>query len=255
MKKEIDGNSKSVDFMSNTNVEYLNGLSKYFENSVGTTLDKLENFQKYVPRSSISRFLTKYEIFKKIIEVQGAVVECGVFYGGGLMSWAQLSAILEPSNHQRRIIGFDTFSGFPSIADEDITGKSSELCKKDCFSADSFDDLNECIRLYDKTRFLNHINKLELVKGDILETVPKYLKDNPHLIVSLLYLDADIYKPTKAALDWFLPRMPKGSIIAFDELNREMWPGETIATLEKFDINKMEIKRFKFGTSISYVKI
>ena len=53
------------------------------------------------------------------------------------------------------------------------------------------------------------------------------------MIVSLLYLDLDIYEPTKIALKEFLPKMTRGSIIAFDELNWKSFLGETIAALEE----------------------
>lgn len=72
-----------------------------------------------------------------------------------------------------------------------------------------------------------------MIKGDATQTIPEFLKNNKHIIVSLLYLDLDIYEPTKIALKEFLPKMAKGSIIAFDELNFKSFPGETIAALEE----------------------
>jgi len=252
----VKASFKDLKFISNEQVEYLNGLDNYFLNSEDTTIDKLENFSKYVPRTSVARFLTKYEIFKRILDVQGVIVECGVSFGGGLMTWAQLSSIMEPLNHQRRIIGFDTFEGFPSISNKDKARVSTELCEEGALSVDSYEDLQKCIELYNATRYLNHIDKVELVRGDVLETVPLYIENNPHLVVSLLYLDMDIYKPTKVALECFLPRMPKGSIIAFDELNQPWWPGETIAVLEQFgDLNNLRINKQLLGTSISYVQL
>ena len=98
---------------------YREALEEYFRESPGTFTEKLENFTKYVPRQNMARFLARYEIFQKIVEVQGSIVECGVLFGGGLMGFANLSVILEPYNFQRRIIGFDHFSGFPDVAAED----------------------------------------------------------------------------------------------------------------------------------------
>ena len=80
-------------------------------------------------------------------------------------------------------------------------------------------ELEGAISLYDKNRSLSHIPKVELIKGDITTTAKEYVKNNRHLIVSLLYLDCGIYKPTKSALEVFVPRMPNGSVIVFDELN------------------------------------
>ena len=77
---------------------------------------KIENFPKYVRRQNITRFLALYEIFKRVVPVKGSIVECGVNRGFGVMSWAKFSAILEPANLTRRVYGFDTFAGFPSVA-------------------------------------------------------------------------------------------------------------------------------------------
>ena len=231
--------------------EFLEKLEEYYSNSIGTNVEKLSNFTKYVPRQNLTYFLTKYEIFKKILNVEGAIVECGVLFGGGLMAFAQFSSILEPINHQRKIIGFDTFSGFPRLTKHDY-GSQSSLARKRGFAVDSFDDLKKCIKLYDQNRFLNHIPKVELVRGDASRTIPKYLKENPHTVVSLLYLDMDVYEPTKIALENFVPRMPKGSIIVFDELNTKQFTGETKAVLDTIGIRNLRIKRFSFNTGAAY---
>ncbi|MFH1642778.1 MAG: TylF/MycF/NovP-related O-methyltransferase [Nanoarchaeota archaeon] len=233
---------------------YRVNLENYFKKSIGSDVEKLENFAKYVPRQSLTRFIAKYEIFKKILDIQGSIIECGVYLGGGLMTFAQISAILEPVNHQRKIIGFDTFSGFTEISKEDENGKSVNL-KKGGYAMDSYDDLINCVKLYDSNRFLNHINKVSLVKGDIKKTLPLYLLDNPHTVVSLLYLDMDVFEPTKTAIENFVPRMPKGAIIAFDELNADNWPGETMAVLKTIGIKNLKIQRFPFATSLSYAII
>ena len=64
----------------------------------------------------------------------------------------------------------------------------------------------------------------------------------PQLIISLLFIDFDLYKPCKYAINKFLPRMAKGSILAFDEINNEGWPGETLALLEEIvDLKKIKL--------------
>ena len=231
--------------------DYRLALAEYFEKGSDATIEKLQNFTKYVPRQSLTRFLSKYELFKKVLNVQGSIVECGVYLGGGLMTFAQLSAILEPVNHQRRIIGFDTFTGFAAVSPQDKKSTSEHL-KAGGLAADSYADLQRCAELYDQNRFLSHIPKVQLVKGDLSKTAPQFLKDNPHTVVSLLYLDLDVYEPTKIALQTFVPRMPKGSIIVFDELNADTWPGETLAVLETLGIKNLRIERFPFDTYLSY---
>lgn len=231
--------------------EYPEQLNNYFVSGLGTNIEKLSNFPKYVPRQDLTRFLAKYELYKKILNVEGAIVEGGVRFGGGLMTFAQLSAIFEPVNYTRKIIGFDTFSGFPNLTKED-TGSTSKFAHKGGLAIDSFKDLEKSVSLYDSNRFLGEIPKVQLIKGDVTLTIPKYLKDNSQTVVSLLYLDFDIYKPTKIAIENFIPRMPKGAIIAFDELNSKEWVGETKAVLETIGIRNLRIERFSFNTYMSY---
>ena len=230
-------------------------INNYFEKSIGTNLDKLKNFCKFVPRQTISHFLAKNELFKLILNSHGHIVECGVYLGGGLMTWAELSAIYEPYNHTRRIIGFDTFSGFPTINKKDKSSKNTKYTNKGGLSANSLADITDSVKLYDLNRPIGHINRVELVEGDATITIPKFLKDNEHTVISLLYLDFDLYEPTKIALETFLPRMSKGSIIVFDELNQAQWPGETLAVMDTIGIKNLRIQRFPFTPQLSYAII
>lgn len=242
---------KDPRFNTKQDFDFLENLEQYFSDSQGTNVEKLSNFAKYATRQDLTTFLSRYELFKKVLDVQGSIVECGVLMGGGLMTYAKLSSIFEPVNYQRKIIGFDTFAGFASISKKDA-GSDSSFLYKGGLKADFFDDLKKAVELYDSNRFLNHIPKVELIKGDAVKTIPKYLKDNPQTVVSLLYLDFDLYEPTKVSLANFLPRMPKGAIIAFDELNSKGFTGETIAAIEAVDIRKLRLRRFNFATSLSY---
>lgn len=234
---------------------YRDQLEEYFNTSVGTSVWKLQNFPKYVPRQSLTRFLVRYEIFKQVLNIQGSVVEIGVLDGASLMSWAQFSAILEHLNYQRRVIGFDVFGEKPTASKQDQTGDSVKMYEDGTMSLDSYADITKSIQIFDMNRFLSSQTKVFLIKGDVKETAPRYLQENPETIVSLLYLDVNLYEPTKAALDTFLPRMPKGSVIVFDELNDRGLPGETLAVLDSIDIRSLRIQRFSFDTKISFAVV
>jgi hypothetical protein len=216
---------------------------------------KLQNFAKSVSRQDISRFLTRNELFRLQLDVPGVIVECGCFAGGGLMTWAQLSSIYEPYNHQRRVYGFDTFAGFPSVDGRDSNAERSAR-PGDLFVAEGIlGELGRAIELHDGNRALSHITKTELVPGDAMVTVPRFLEDNPHLIVSLLYLDFDLYAPTKVALEAFVDRMPKGAVLAFDELNTRAYPGETIAVMECIGIRSLRLRKTPVDPYIAYAVI
>jgi hypothetical protein len=232
-------------------LEYYSRLNDYFSESIGTNLDKLKAFPKYVPVSELGRFLAKDRIFQKILNVQGSIVECGVYLGGGLMAWATLSSIFEPLNHLRKVIGFDSFEGFTDIHEKDKYDED-KLRKKGELNCPSYEDLKECVGIYDLYRPLGHIPKVEIVKGDAMQTIGEYLERTPHLVVSLLYLDFDLYEPTKNAMEKCVPRMPKGAVIAFDQLNQKYWPGETSAVLDSVGLRNLRIERFSFQPQLSY---
>lgn len=227
-------------------------IEKLFNSSEDSLLNKIDAFPKYATRQSIAKFLTKYEIFKLILNVNGSIVEGGVLHGGGTLAWAKLSSILEPTNHTRKIIGFDTFEGFPSIHHNDQCGSDGTLIQQGALKGSSYDDVRNAISVYDLNRPLAHLQKVELVKGDIASTCEQYVKENPHLVVSLLYLDVDLYEPTKVLLENFLPRMPKGAVIVFDELNAKMFPGETKAVDEIVGLRNLKIERFNFDSYVSF---
>ena len=225
-----------------------------FERNPTSWEAKIENFPKYVRRQNLTRFLALYEIFKLALPVKGSVVECGVHHGFGVMTWAKLSAILEPANLTRRIYGFDTFQGFPKLSPKDRSA-ASEHVKAGDLLADSHDEILELAAINDSTRFLGHIPKVNLIKGDAGQTIPAFVRDTPHLLVSLLYLDFDLYEPTRVALEHFLPRMPKGAIVAFDELDNPLWPGETAAALEVMERYKLRIQRLPFDPYIGFAEV
>ena len=226
-------------------------MESYFARSLGSNVDKLRSFTKYVPRQELTRFLAKHALFEKTLKTHGHIIECGVFLGAGLMTWAQLSAIYEPVNHVRRIVGFDTFTGFPEVTERD-QGDNVDYAEAGGLGVPSLKDIKEAIGLYDLNRPIGHIPRVELVAGNAMETIPAYVRDNPHVVVALLFLDFDLYEPTKLALETFLPRMPRGAVLAFDELDDAAWPGETLAVLDTIGIRNLRVERFPYMSQLSY---
>jgi len=220
--------------------------------------NNFDNFELFTHRRHLARFICRYELFKKILNTEGSIIECGVYNGSGILSFAKLSEIFEPYSIKRKIIGFDSFEGFldtKNKKDQNIKRKNP-LLKKNKFKVDDkkFKAINRAIKEFNKERYLDQFQKVELVKGDAVKTIPKYLKENKHLIVALLFIDFDLYKPCKVALKNFLPRMANGSILAFDEINNSGWPGETSALIEELsDLRKVKIEKFHFDSNISYI--
>lgn len=226
----------------------------FFDDGSESVISKLECFPKYIRRQALSKFLARADIFRKVIEIHGSVIDCGVNSGTSLFSFAQLSSIFEPVNYTRRIVGFDTFSGITSITDKDLTKHTSSNVIEGGFNSgeDMFDNIMRGANIFDSNRSLGHIPKIEVVIGDACKTIPDYIRDNPHLVVSLLHLDMDVFEPTRVAIECFLPRMPRGAVIIFDELNQPGYPGETEAVLDTIGIRSLRLQRIAYETGISF---
>jgi hypothetical protein len=244
--------SRDAKSQSPQDTAQFSAVENLFQSDPADLIEKLEAFPKYASRQAIAKFLTKHELFQRILTVNGSIVECGVLHGAGLLTWAKLSSIFEPANHTRKVIGFDTFSGFPSVAQEDTKTGTFHAIHKGGLAGSAKAHVEEAVRVYDLNRSIAHIPKVELVEGDIAVTAPGYLDKAPHLVVALLYLDFDLYEPTKIAIETFLPRMPKGSIIAFDELNAGIFPGETLAVLNTIGLRNLRIERFAYDSYVSF---
>lgn len=233
-------------------------LEAFINNCPVDRKTQLLNFPKYTDRQHIAKFLAKYEIFKLIQDVPGDILECGVLNGGGLMSWANFSAILEPYNYMRRVIGFDTFTGFPagSISENDFV--EADLRSVDRIepgknkASAGPEEMLEAIRLFDSNRPIGHVRKVELIVGAAEETIPKFLSANPQLVVALLNLDFNLYSPTRSALNHFFHKIPKGGIIVIDDLGSQRWPGESRAVEDMLGIRSLRLKRIPFEPVVAY---
>lgn len=253
MQSWDDENQLRAATNTKANMDYYAQLQKFFDEDASQTLTKLRSFSLYAPRQVISDFLVKYELFKMILDVSGSILEFGVFNGQGLLSFGHMSSILEPNNVSRRIFGFDTFSGFSGVTQKDLPDGAA--MREGGYSIDSFDRLVKAVELFDLNRFINHIPKIELIRGDVTQTLDEFLTQQPHVIPALIYLDLDIYQPTKHVLERVISRMPKGGVVAFDELNHPSYPGETTAFFEVCKPNGVRLKKLPFCSRISYFQI
>ena len=221
----------------------------FFNNNIHNP-EVLQNLGLFTSRQSLSRILFMNELYQKIINVHGIIIEFGVRWGQNLALFSNFRGMYEPYNYNRKIVGFDTFSGFPSVSQKD-----GNLVKKGMYNViDNYEkDLEEILNYHESESPLSHKKKFELVKGDATQTFPKYLLDNPQTIVAFAYFDFDIYEPTKVCLEYLMERVTKGSVIAFDELNLKEFPGETIALMETIGLKKYSIKRSPLNPLISYL--
>jgi hypothetical protein len=234
--------------------KYITDLANEWDISNESTSIKLTEFIKYVPKHSLMQFISRYELYKLIEDVPGDIIELGVCGGRGLFSFVQSVFINEPQYEWRNIVGFDTFEGFVSVHEKDNIELDSELKKSGAFKNDSYEQLHRLKNIHEDFRFMTSREQIELVKGDVMKTIPEYLEKNKGLIVSLLYLDMDLYEPTKFALEKLWERIPKGGVVVFDEAIMRDWPGEACALHETLGIGSYKLKKIPYIKQFYLVK-
>lgn len=212
----------------------------------------LENLELYMRPQRISEILVLQELYLKILDVHGIIIEFGVRWGRHLSVLCALRAIHEPYNFYRKILGFDTFSGFLETKPQD--GNSDRVHVGSMSVTENYEVyLAKVLALHEAEAPLSHIRRTELIKGDAPTMLADYLEDNPETLVALAYFDMDLYQPTKECLEIIQPYLTKGSILAFDELMHPEFPGETIALKEVFDIRQYKVQRFSTSPYPSFI--
>lgn len=214
----------------------------------------LANMGLYMNRSMFSRLLTMSELYRQIVNVHGVVSEFGVRWGQNLSLFIIMRTLYEPFNFTRRIIGFDTFEGFPSVSPKD--GESEGAVSGAYAVQIGYEQhLDQVLTAQEALAPRGHLKRYELVKGDVTITLDEYLTRHPETVFSMIYLDMDIYEPTKHVLEKVIRRIPKGGIIGFDEVCRPEWPGETIALIETLGICNVELCRSPVSGNSCYIKV
>lgn len=242
-----------INVKKRSNIDEINNKEKMINNLKNTKIpnnELLNNLGIFTNRQSLARILCMIELYKKILDKHGIIIELGVRWGQNMCLFTMLKGIYEPYNYNRKIIGFDTFKGFSGVCSKDKNNNENDYS----VSLNYKNDLQDILNFHIYNNPINHICKSVLIEGDACNTLKTYLQENKHTLISFVYFDFDIYKPTYECLKLILPHLTKGAIIAFDELNDELFPGETLALKEVLDINKYEIKRFTFDPLISYIE-
>jgi Macrocin-O-methyltransferase (TylF) len=187
-----------------------------------------DNLALYMRRQPLTDLLSMDMLYRMILDVPGVIMEFGVHRGRHLAAMTALRGVHEPYNPRRWIIGFDTFTGFPEVTAVDAASPAA-VVGRFAVAADYPEHLRDVLDAHEDNEHLRHIRRTLLVQGDVRDTLPYYLVQNPQTIVALAYFDLDLYEPTRDTLRAVLPYLNKGSVLAFDQLGHAKWPGETAA--------------------------
>jgi hypothetical protein len=220
-----------------------NHLDTYIKNV--NEVEICDNLHLFIPRVILSRILAINTLYEKIISNSGIIVEFGCRYGGNLALYNNLRGIYEPYNYTRKIIGFDTFTGFPGVSEIDDVEKGAYGLFKNYETL-----LTNILSIHNQNSPIEHIEKNLLIKGDINETLPVFLSQNERNL-AFVYFDMDLYQPTIKCLELIQPYLSKGSIIVFDDFNNENFKGEAKAIFDFYG----SFNTFKFNSIPNYSRL
>lgn len=197
----------------------------------------VDQFGLYCGINTIGTKLAVYEIMKEVINCPGNIVEFGSWKGGNLLFMAKVLQLLQP-NTIKRVYAFDSFEGLQVFDEKD--GLDPDEWTGEYTGDESV--IRMAMDLYDMNDWVH------IVKGDAMETIDVFEKEHPYIMFSLAYIDFDLYKPVKRALEFVGPRMSTGGAIVFDEALSPLWPGEGTALVEFLQDKKYgEFKMYNVG--------
>lgn len=218
-------------------------LARLAEAFPASARERIHQSPLFMPPPVTRRIIFFNELYKLVAPVPGALMQFGVRYGRDLAILSALRTLYEPLDHNRKIVGFDTFRGFASVGARD--GNFELAAVGALATPDDYDQfLRDVLAEHEQMSPGSHLRRFEIVVGDAAETLEAYLEENPHTVVAMAYFDMDVYEPTRRCLELIGPYLTKGSVLAFDELNCAEWPGETLAVREVLGLGAFALRRF-----------
>jgi hypothetical protein len=246
-------NEKQTPGRSSASLQELQAYNTLLEMSRRSPIpDKevLANLGLFQVRFSFARMVFMHNLYLKALNTHGVIMEFGVRWGQNMALFTTFRSVHEPYNVTRKVIGFDTFEGFPSVSAQDGTAlQAGGLAVTPGY--ETF--LEQLLTAHEQLGPRSHVRKFSLVKGDVMKTLPKYLADHPETIIALAYFDLDLFEPTKKCLELIRPHLAKNSVVGFDELGIDEFPGETQALKEAWGVSNFEIFRDPASAHQSYL--
>ena len=195
----------------------------------------------------ISKFLAHAKLYEMSLGLPGEFVEAGVFKGASFCRFRKLGKLFH-ADHVRRFIGFDVFGRFPDV---DYEPDRDELERQLVSDGDTSIDIEELTRILEDQGLAGNV---ELIKGDVRETLPGYVDAHPETVFAIVNIALDLYQATKTALEILFPRVVRGGIVILDDYAAG-FPGANKAIDEHLEENHCpeRIRKFPFSQTPCYL--
>lgn len=186
--------------------------------------DAFHRFHFLCDKHRFKKLFVRTDLFRMVVDLPGDIVDAGAFKGTSTIQWAHLLEAYQP-NTRTKVIAFDTFdAAFPQAREDERRAAEHHASLYQTFAFETLVDALERLEL---------AHRVELVRGDICETIGRYVSERPGFRISLLHCDLDVFAPTAAVLKACWPRIVPGGVVVFDEYAVAKW-GESDAVDEFF---------------------
>jgi len=167
-------------------------------------------------------------------KIEGDIVECGVWKGGGMMAVAK--QLIRLNSSSQKLYLYDTF-------EEGMTKPSKEDLRYDNIDALPFLENWESKNTYPSLKEVKNNmystgypkDKIEFIQGDVLNTIPKFIPEK----ISILRLDTDWFETTKHEMNHLFPKLSLNGILIIDDYGH--WKGARKAVDEYLNSNNIKI--------------
>lgn len=169
--------------------------------------------------------------------IEGAIVECGVWKGGSMMAVALTLARLKQMD--RELYLFDTFEGMPppTNVDSNFRGEKADLLLQESDRQTArvwaYSPIEEAKANVASCGYAP--DKMHFVQGRVEETIP----ENAPKQIALLRLDTDWYDSTRHEIEHLFPRLSDRGVLIIDDYGH--WQGARLAIDEYFTSRRIPI--------------
>lgn len=246
----------SSDLYSERDKYYWDELQQLIEKYNISTQTILHNYMAFIQRRDLPQLLAYYELFKKVKNIPGSIVECGVFIGNGLFTWSKLMETFLPGVRGRKVYGFDNFKGYTKEVNK-VDEKAVDFIKNlvGDFTVEK-ELVQKLIELNNLDNLIMGVERVKLYEGDLSSSIHIFKEEEIGVRISLLLCDVNLYEPTKEILNSFYDLIVPGGIIALRGYGVKPWEGESKAVDEFLkEKNLYNVQSFNFSMYPSiYVK-
>lgn len=174
----------------------------YRERQIKKIYERFREFTMVPPET----YANNLRLAKMVQNVDGCVVECGVWRGG------MIAGMVEILGEGRDYFLFDSFEGLPPA--KEIDGAAALEWQRNTSSPEYHDNCSAPPEFAEKAMRRAAAKSFHLRKGWFTKTLPEF---KPPVPIALLRLDADWYDSTMICLETLYDYVVPGGLILLDD--------------------------------------